>query len=89
MLSMDSIEKMDEEKRPLLASSDRDRKESALAPKWWQKDWCPWIPARYVLAIVSCLGFCNVYALRVNLSVAIVEMDSDTSTLHTSARASS
>ena len=45
-------------------------------------DACPWIPARYVLAILSFLGFFNVYALRVNLSVAIVEMDNSTATLH-------
>jgi len=45
-------------------------------------DACPWIPARYVLAILTFLGFFNVYALRVNLSVAIVEMDNSTATLH-------
>ena len=38
----------------------------------------PWIPARYSLAILSFLGFFNVYALRVNLSVAIVQMDNST-----------
>lgn len=32
------------------------------------------IPTRYVLAIVAFFGFINVYALRVNLSVAIVTM---------------
>ena len=40
---------------------------------------CPWIPARYVLAIFGYLGFFNIYALRVNLSVAIVQMDNSTS----------
>ncbi|XP_065191709.1 sialin-like [Sycon ciliatum] len=34
----------------------------------------PYMPARYMLAILSFLGFANVYALRVNLSVAIVAM---------------
>ena len=32
------------------------------------------VPARYVLAVLSFLGFANVYALRVNLSMAIVAM---------------
>ena len=43
-----------------------------------QVDIFPWIPARYALAILSSLGFFNVYALRVNLSVAIVQMDNGT-----------
>ena len=38
---------------------------------------CRWLPARYVLAIMGFLGFCNVYALRVNLSMAIVMMVND------------
>ncbi|EEB16556.1 sialin, putative [Pediculus humanus corporis] len=31
-------------------------------------------PRRYVVALMAFLGFCNVYAMRVNLSVAIVAM---------------
>ncbi|KAK6627087.1 hypothetical protein RUM44_009564 [Polyplax serrata] len=31
-------------------------------------------PRRYVVAVMAFLGFCNVYAMRVNLSVAIVAM---------------
>lgn len=38
----------------------------------------PFIPARYVIAVVGCLGFVNVYGLRVNLSVAIVQMVNST-----------
>ncbi|OQV14447.1 Sialin [Hypsibius exemplaris] len=34
----------------------------------------PWIPARYVMTILGFLGFFNLYALRVNMSVAIVAM---------------
>ena len=48
--------------------------------RWWRFDCLPCIPARYVLAVVSCLGFVNVYALRVNLSVAIVQMANSTAT---------
>ena len=40
----------------------------------WHRDRFPCIPARYVLAVMSFLGFVNVYALRVNLSMAIVDM---------------
>ncbi len=32
------------------------------------------MPARYVLTIMMFLGFVNVYALRINLSMAIVAM---------------
>lgn len=34
--------------------------------------------ARYVLALLGFLGFANVYAMRVNLSVAIVAMVNNT-----------
>lgn len=33
-----------------------------------------YVPKRYILAGMAFLGFANVYALRVNLSVAIVSM---------------
>lgn len=39
-----------------------------------------YFPARYVLAILSFAGFANVYALRVNLSVAIVAMTTSDTT---------
>ena len=45
-------------------------------------DYCPCIPARYVLALMTCLGLTVVYGLRVNLSVAIVQMDNDTATVY-------
>ena len=35
---------------------------------------CSYLPKRYLVAILSFLGFVNVYALRVNLSVALVAM---------------
>ena len=37
-----------------------------------------YMPARYVLAALSCSGFCVVYLLRVNLSVALVAMVNST-----------
>ena len=47
-----------------------------------RRDYCPCIPARYVLALMTCLGLTVVYGLRVNLSVAIVQMDNDTATVY-------
>ena len=47
-----------------------------------RRDYCPCIPARYVLAVMINLGFAVVYGLRVNLSVAIVQMDNDTATVY-------
>lgn len=38
---------------------------------------CSLLPKRYLLAILSFFGFMNVYALRVNLSVALVAMVSN------------
>ena len=38
---------------------------------------CGLMPKRYLLAILSFFGFLNVYALRVNLSVALVAMVSN------------
>ncbi|CAH1263098.1 SLC17A8 [Branchiostoma lanceolatum] len=40
------------------------------------------IPKRYIVAFMAFLGFCNVYMLRVNLSVAIVAMVSNMSVEH-------
>jgi len=39
---------------------------------------CSCLPKRYLVAILSFFGFVNVYALRVNLSVALVAMVSNT-----------
>ncbi|XP_067142428.1 sialin-like isoform X2 [Centruroides vittatus] len=44
------------------------------------KGWPSFIPTRYVLMFMGFLGFCNVYALRVNLSVALVSMVNNTAT---------
>ena len=37
-----------------------------------------YLPCRYALAILSCSGFCVLYLLRVNLSVALVAMVNST-----------
>ncbi|XP_049792913.1 vesicular glutamate transporter 1-like isoform X3 [Schistocerca nitens] len=39
--------------------------------------WTYGLPRRYFVALMAFLGFCNVYALRVNMSVAIVAMSSN------------
>ncbi|XP_069671568.1 vesicular glutamate transporter 2-like isoform X1 [Periplaneta americana] len=46
-------------------------------PEEISSEWRFSIPRRYIVAIMAFFGFCNVYALRVNLSVAIVAMTSN------------
>ena len=36
--------------------------------------WMFWKKRRYIVVMMAFFGFCNVYSLRVNLSVAIVAM---------------
>ena len=69
------------ERDHLLNSSISDKdKETRLSwlTKLWRTNCCPWIKCRVVITIMCFLGFCNVYALRVNLSLAIVVMVNDT-----------
>ena len=40
------------------------------------RDYCPCFPARYILSLMGFFGFVIVYALRVNMSVAVVAMTS-------------
>ena len=42
---------------------------------------CSPFSKRYIISILALLGFCNVYALRVNLSVALVAMVAKSSTV--------
>ena len=42
---------------------------------------CSPFSKRYIISVLALLGFANVYALRVNLSVALVAMVTKTSTL--------
>ena len=62
--------------------SQRVPKSPRWIPKCWYKDCIPCIKARYVLSFMIFLGLCNAYALRVNLSVAIVPMTSTTNQPH-------
>lgn len=55
-----------------LSVQSMDEERTKLVPH--QKRWKIAIPARYILIFMGFLGFCNVYALRVNLSVALVSM---------------
>ncbi|XP_064383500.1 sialin-like [Halichondria panicea] len=75
---------MDEKTYLLSESTDLELSQKHSKKKGWRRYWSydclPCIPARYSLALVSCLGFVNVYALRVNLSVAIVQMVNSTTT---------
>lgn len=73
-----------DEKEHLLSKSTTPTKPKSGWRAFWGYDCLPFIPARYTLALVSCLGFINVYALRVNLSVAIVQMANSTATLRNS-----
>ena len=70
---------MSEEKQLLLPPKG----DASLSGRWsirslWYGDFFPIMPARYMLAIMGFLGFFNVYALRVNLSMAIVAMVNET-----------
>ena len=73
-----------EENDYLLVGKSKHRKKSFIR-RLWHTDWCPWIPARYVLAIMSFLGFVNVYILRVNLSMALVALESSAASMPHSA----
>ena len=64
-------------------SSIRDNalsSELKFEPKNRAGGFCTCANTRYVMALLAFFGFLNVYALRVNLSVAIVQMDADTAT---------
>lgn len=60
----DTIVDKEGETRPLLPGYKEGSSKSS----------CPYVPARYVLAFWAFLGFICLYAMRVNLSVAIVAM---------------
>lgn len=73
----------DNEKKPLLLATGTSQHQARGMRALWHRDMCPCIPARYVLAIIGFLGFVNVYALRVNLSMAILEMVNDSANAST------
>ena len=76
----------DEDKIPLIENaSDIDgepERPRSLPERLWRRSPAPCIPARYSLAVLSFLGFMNTFALRINLSVAIVEMVNSTAVAH-------
>ena len=74
----------DEDKIPLIenASNGELERSRSLPERLWRWSPAPCIPARYTLAVLSFLGLMNVYALRINLSVAIVEMVNSTAVAH-------
>jgi len=59
----------DKEKGALLAGKSKQSGGSAVC--------LPYVPRRYILAVVGFLGFINVYALRAILSVAVVSMEKE------------
>ena len=64
----------------LLSSQDEPtRQKRGWLHRLRRKNMCSWLPARYVLAVMSFLGLMNVYILRVNLGVALVVMVNKTS----------
>ncbi|XP_064594982.1 vesicular glutamate transporter 2-like [Liolophura sinensis] len=52
----------------------REHADEGKASSWSVLTCRSYFPKRYIVAVMALLGFCNVYALRVNLSVAIVAM---------------
>eukprot|EP00088_Acartia_fossae_P010328 TRINITY_DN15141_c0_g1_i3.p1 TRINITY_DN15141_c0_g1~~TRINITY_DN15141_c0_g1_i3.p1 ORF type:complete len:555 (+),score=53.77 TRINITY_DN15141_c0_g1_i3:130-1794(+) len=61
---------MSEEANETTQLLHNSRSETAAEPRW--------LKCRYVFCLMSFLGFVNVYAMRVNLSVAIVAMVNNT-----------
>ena len=66
------------EDQPLLGYT-KSEETTPIISRVWRRDCFPCLPSRYVLAFACFMGFCNVYALRVNLSLAIVVMWNDSS----------
>ena len=74
----------DEDKIPLIenASDGEPERPRSLPERLWRRSPAPCIPARYSLAVLSFLGLMITFALRINLSVAIVEMVNSTAVAH-------
>ena len=62
-------------------SFDENENDKDTKPKKRRME-CHCFPKRYVVALLSFLGFLNVYSLRVNLSVALVAMVSNRTRLN-------
>ena len=59
-----------EEKNTLLSNDNALSSTTGL----WRKDWCPCIPARFVIVLWCFLGLYCMYAIRATLSIAILAM---------------
>ena len=82
--AVDTLDTSQEERRSLVS---RVSVESGVLNKakrdvryYCCRDYFPCIPARYILSVMGCIGFVIVYALRVNMSVALVAMVNETAT---------
>lgn len=69
-LESSSCVEVEDDQLPLLALI----KNPESSHHFWQRDILPCFPTRYVIVIITFVGFMNVYALRINLSMAIVAM---------------
>ena len=78
-LVLSGDEMSEEEVAPILEDQDEYDEEEEVVETLAQreKEEAQGPLARHVLAIMGFLGFVNVYAMRVNLSVAMVAMVSD------------
>lgn len=68
------------EKSQFMASHHHDNDSEVAACNSWETavcssyDWAPCIPARYILVVMGFIGLSLDYALRINLSIAIIGM---------------
>lgn len=75
---IDSLRVSHEERRSLVSNVSAESgvlKQAKMEVGYYCcRDYFPCVPARYVLSVMGCIGLVIVYALRVNMSVALVAM---------------
>ena len=75
---IDTLSVSHEERRSLVSKGDLEGgvlKQTQREIRYYCcRDYFPCFPARYIFSIMGCFGFLIVYALRVNMSVALVAM---------------